>query len=302
MNVLIIGAQGFIGANLLQYFKKSYASNELTVYGADIQAAPDIQFVLDAAATDFTSLFTASKYDVCINCSGAANVQASFRDPSFDFRLNTFNVEQLLNAIRIHQPGCRFINLSSAAVYGNPQTIPITEASVTAPLSPYGYHKLMSEQLLAGYASAFGLETLSLRIFSAYGEGLKKQLFWDLYQKIKSCTDAKVHLFGTGKESRDFIHVHDIARAVDLIIKKANFNGGVINVASGIETFIADVVNDFLLLLPVNLEADFTGEYKIGDPVNWRADISKLKQLGFEPEVTLREGLKKYIQWAGESV
>ena len=92
-------------------------------------------------------------------------------------------MQKILVAIRDRNSSCKFINFSSAAVYGNPKFLPITENSVCKPLFPYGFHKLQSELLLTEYYNFFGLKTCSLRVFSAYGPLLKKQLFWDLYQK-----------------------------------------------------------------------------------------------------------------------
>lgn len=295
MKILIIGSEGFIGKNSVAYFQQS--GHDVWQAGiTDLQK--DGYTLLNEENTDFEILFKTNRYDVCINASGSAHVGFSFENPIKDFELNVLNINKLLIAIRKYNPTCKFINFSSAAVYGNPTTLPISENAPTNPLSPYGFHKLQSELILKEYHKFFGLHTCSLRVFSAYGVGLKKQLFWDLYQK--ALQSRQVALFGTGEESRDFIHIADLLSALDKIIKNANFEGEVINVASGKEITINEAVTTFYRLFDEKINFEFTNKLKVGDPNNWCADIRKLKEIGFSPQYSLEAGLKKYIQWLKE--
>lgn len=292
MKILIIGSDGFIGANCVQYFR---AKGE-QVWTAGIQPdASSYHTLLQAHQTDFIGLFQTQQYDFCINASGSANVGLSFENPALDFELNVQNVHKLLIAIRQYNPKCALINFSSAAVYGNPKQLPITETARLSPVSPYGFHKLQSEYLLTEYHKFFGIHTCSLRVFSAYGVGLRKQLFWDLYQK--SLTSETIELFGTGEETRDFIFIDDLLQVLDLVIQNANFEGECINVASGIETKIKEAVGIFYSILKPDLQFRFSGKVKVGDPNNWLASIQKLQQIGFEPKYTIEQGLQKYITW-----
>jgi len=182
MKVLIIGSEGFIGKHLHRYMKDQ--GHE--VWGADVvtrYADQENYFLVDASNSDFTSVFRQNQYDLCVNCSGAASVPESLKNPVRDYFLNTVNVFKLLDAIRSEQSSCRFINLSSAAVYGNPAQLPVIEAAITNPLSPYGIHKLQSEQICREFYEFHKIPTCSLRIFSVYGPGLQKQLFWDLLKR-----------------------------------------------------------------------------------------------------------------------
>ena len=99
--------------------------------------------------------------------------------------------------------------------------MPIKESSPIRPLSPYGFHKAMAEKLCEEYYTFFGIATCSLRIFSAFGPGLRKQLLWDIYNKSKSLNS--IELFGTGNESCDYIYIDDIVRAIELVIRKSLF-------------------------------------------------------------------------------
>jgi dTDP-glucose 4,6-dehydratase/UDP-glucose 4-epimerase len=294
MTILIIGCNGFIGSNAVRYF----LSLGFDVSGCDItdNIHNDIYFRrINSASKDFLTLFSDKKFEICINCSGSANVGFSFVNPDIDFELNVVNVFHILEAIRQKSPECKFINFSSAAVYGNPKFLPIREDHPLNPISPYGFNKLKAELICREYADLYSIPTCSLRVFSAFGEGLKKQIFWDIYQKV--LRSKSIELFGTGKESRDFIYIKDLLRAVEIIIRKGSFKGDVINVATGIETTISNSAKRFLSLFGRSHDLEFSGEEKTGDPVNWRADISELVSFEFKPDFSLEKGLENYYLW-----
>jgi len=294
MKVIIIGSKGFIGQYLFNHFHgKGY-----DVLGADVvinNLSTEKYFMIDPHNIDYNAVFQYQAFDLCINCSGAASVPDSLIDPLHDYFLNTVNVFKILDSIRRLQPSCKFINLSSAAVYGNPQHVPVKESDDLRPLSPYGFHKFQSEQLCKEFWTFFGIHTCSIRIFSVYGPGLKKQLFWDLYNKMK--TGVPFILYGTGYESRDFIYVLDLVEAIELVSEKSLFEAEVINIANGKEIMIKDAVSIFCSYFKNDITYSFSGEVREGDPVNWMADISKLNSFGYRPSVDIKTGLYKYYEW-----
>lgn len=294
MKLLILGSKGFIGSAAARLLRLQYQHE---VWEADVVVdyANKNYFLIDASNADFQSIFRTEQFDMVVNCSGAAHVGDSLVNPLRDFVLNTFNVFKLLDAIRIFQPSCRLVNLSSAAVYGCPEILPITENHQAAPVSPYGIHKLQTEAVLKEFSTYFNIGTCSLRVFSAYGPGLKKQLFWDIYQKAK--TFEVVELFGTGKESRDFIYIDDLIQAINCVIYKSEFNGEVINIANGTEVTVDQAVNTFLSNFPGKKETFFTSSSKAGDPLYWKADISRISSMGYRRTVALEEGLNNYYHW-----
>ena len=293
MKILIIGSKGFIGSHIYNYFK----STQYTVFGCDVVTDYENEnyFQIEATNSDYHFIFEKYKIDVCINCSGAASVPISIQYPLKDFNLNTVNVFKILDAIKMYQPCCKFINLSSAAVYGNPINLPIKENSNLNPLSPYGIHKMQSEQICKEFYDCFNIQTCSLRIFSAYGNGLKKQLFWDIYQKF--IKNPEIELFGTGNETRDFIHINDIVKAVSLTIMQGDFVGNQVNIANGKEYTIFQIAEIFKNILKTEKKVIFNNQLKQGDPLNWRADISIIKKMGYKSEVTIEDGITRYIQW-----
>jgi UDP-glucose 4-epimerase len=298
MRILIIGSKGFIGVHAEQYFKNKVGYE---VWSCDVLVdyGKNNYFVIDATNADYHSVFQSNIFDICINCSGAASVPDSIKNPIRDYTLNTYNVFKILDAIRQYQPLCRFMNLSSAAVYGNPKKLPIKESDELCPVSPYGIHKVQAEQICREFYTIFGIKTCSLRIFSAYGEGLKKQLFWDIYQK---CLLSKnVELFGSGEETRDFIYIQDLLQVLQCIIDRGIFNGEAVNVSSGFETTIKQAAHLFCTAVDNTIKITFNNIVKFGDPLNWKADISVIKSYGFEPQFTIEEGLKKTSIWMKEN-
>jgi len=205
--VLITGVAGFIG----RYVARHFSSQGWSVIGIGTSPPENAPlanltkyFCLKLPSSDLNEILQKHPPLICIHCAGRASVGLSISEPSLDFYTNSVITFELLNAIRLHASNCKLIFLSSAAVYGNPQLLPVSETQTVAPISPYGFHKLMCEQMCLEFTKVYGLQTASLRIFSAYGPGLRRQVVWDICQK--AITQGSLLLQGTGQESRDFIH------------------------------------------------------------------------------------------------
>lgn len=299
MNILIIGSKGFIGKALRRYFNENTDFNVIECDIAVDHGNPNY-YQLDPSNPSFDFPFKNGAFSFCVNCSGAANVNESISFPAKDYFLNSVNVFRMLDAIRIYQPECRFINLSSAAVYGNPRQLPIDEMTPSVPISPYGYHKMHAEAICKEFTDLFGLKTLSLRIFSAFGNGLKKQIFWDMYEK--SIESDKITLYGTGLETRDFIHVDDLVAAIHLCMLQASFSAESINLANGEEVTIREIAEIFISEVGMEKEVEFNGVVNKGNPNYWCADISKLKSLGYQRRVSMKAGIASYCEWAQTTI
>ena len=116
-----------------------------------------------------------------------------------------------------------------------------------------------------------------------------------MYNKVIS--EPNLVLWGTGQESRDFIYVKDLIKVIDIIIKKGSFRGDVYNVANGEQKRIAEVAEIFVNLLGTGTKVKFNNEVRKGDPLNWEADITAIKELGYKPDYTLESGINEYIEW-----
>ena len=297
--ILITGAAGFLG----RHSAREFAQAGCRVVGVDVAAAensglgPNIEYArLTLPSPAFGELIQRTQPTALIHCAGRASVANSMSDPGADFRDGTVLTFEVLDTLRTAAPHCRFVLLSSAAVYGNPASLPVTEEHACAPLSPYGYHKRQSELLCEEFARLFAVPTTVVRIFSAYGPGLRRQVVWDICRQ--ALTGPELRLRGTGGESRDFIHAADVARALRQIVEAAPCTGEIYNLASGIETTIAELAERILRTLGRTIPVRFDGAQTPGDPRHWRADISRLRALGWEPRVTLEKGLESIAAWS----
>jgi UDP-glucose 4-epimerase len=296
--VLITGVAGFLGRYVAQHF----TGLDWTVIGID--SAPPENASISRLAAYYSlklpddaigKILREHAPDVCIHCAGRASVPLSVADPSADYYANVVLTFEVLEALRKHAPACKFIFVSSAAVYGNPRSLPVNEDAPVAPISPYGFHKLQGELLCKEFAGVYGLQTASMRIFSAYGPGLRRQVLWDICRKV--ITNQSLMLQGTGHESRDFIHALDIARAAYLVATRAPMGGDVFNLASGTEVTIQDLARQILEALGADCALQFDGVVPPGTPLNWCADMSKLHSLGFEVSVPFKQGVETFAQW-----
>jgi UDP-glucose 4-epimerase len=295
MKLLIIGSEGFIGSHCIDHFMAK--GND--VWGLDLYEQPTKLYSytkVSRLSPEFEEIFQQHQFDVVINAAGSGNVNYSMSHPIIDFEANCLDTIRTLDVIRKYQQQCKYIHVSSAAVYGNPVKLPVNEKDAMNPMSPYGWHKLISENLCLEYTLVYNLKTAIVRPFSVYGPGLKKQLFWDLYQKCINAKDA-IQLFGTGTESRDFIYISDLVAALDIIINKGRMQAECYNLASGVETTIADVVKTYFEVAEIRSPYSFNGHVREGDPRNWRADISTISDLGFRPSVELSAGLSNVVKW-----
>lgn len=300
MKILITGISGFLASYLVNDFEKK--GNEIIGISHEAKKATLKEhklFTLHLPDKEIYKVIKDEQPDVVIHAAGTASVPISVESPYNDFSISVPGTAMLLDAIRLYKPDAHFIFLSSAAVYGNPDQIPIKETSAIHPISPYGFHKRMGELLCEEYATIYGINCSILRVFSAYGKGLKRQVVYDIVSKFVKALEAKstVTLWGTGKESRDFIHALDVAQAINLIINNPKEGNQIYNCASGNELSIqklAEIVNQ---QMGKEVDYQFNQQTRKGDPLNWVADISRLSTLGFNPTVSIESGIKEIVHW-----
>jgi UDP-glucose 4-epimerase len=296
--VLVTGALGFLGRAICRYF----GEEGWRVVGVDLLPGPDdlpaglaAYHAMALPSPAFETIVAEYQPHVCVHGAGCASVGMSMDDPAADYRGNTALVFEVLDAIRRNAADCRFLLLSSAAVYGDPASLPVTEAHPVRPLSPYGYHKRQAELLCEEFTAIYGVPSAATRIFSAYGVGLRRQVVWDICERVLKTGKLKLH--GTGTESRDFIHAIDIARGLHCLATKAPCAGEIYNLATGCELTIAELAARLLGALDCAVLPEFDGAATPGNPRNWRADISRIAALGFQPAISLEQGLGEVADW-----
>jgi len=293
----VLGSQGFIG----QHMVSGLNNEQFDIYGADLY---DIYpedfnyFRIGRLNPDFDVIFKNNQFDFCINAAGSGSVPGSFSFPEKDFEANVIDSFKLLNTIRLYNPECRYIHFSSAAVYGNPNTLPVNEEAEISPMSPYGFHKWASEIICRQFSTLYDMKIVILRPFSAYGPGLRKQLIWDLFQKSKS--GGPVVLAGSGYETRDFVYADDIVEVIRVLIKHDVKACEVFNVGSGSPTTIRHLSEVFNKAMGISKPVSFSNIESPGTPKYWQADIAKISSLGYQSRINLETGISKTIDWLKE--
>lgn len=298
--VLITGVNGFIGSRLAKRLARDHHVIGLGTGSVDNHGLCHRYIQMLLPNPDFLQVITRYQPDCCLHFAGSASVGYSFEHPGVDFQSGPVTVFHILDALRQQQATgkpCLFLFPSSAAVYGNPCRLPITEEDPVAPVSPYGYHKRLCENIVEEFKSLYGVPYLILRIFSCYGEGLRKQLLWDLCRKIDT---GRVELFGTGEETRDYIHVMDLAELVALLLQQ-DIRDTVLNVGNGLEVSTRTVAETMLRAMGrETISPIFLGREKTGDPLHWRCDCARLDTIGYKPVVAIAHGIAQYARWYRE--
>lgn len=295
MNVIVLGSSGFVGKTVCRHLM----AQNISVIGMDTVASADnklYRFYESGISSQlFSEILKEQEIAYVINAAGKASVRDSFDEPYADFTHNTVLTHVVLDAIHRYSPATRFVLLSSAAVYGNPERLPVLETDSLNPISPYGFHKQQSELIAREFYTCFGISSVVLRVFSCYGAGQRKLFLWDLCNKAMA--GKKIILKGCGNESRDFVHVDDVACCITHLIEKNLQGFEIFNLASGKEYSIRDTA----LLLAAKLgrgnEIVFEGTKNTGNPDNWVADTSKLQQTGFSIQTPFEKGIGAYAEW-----
>jgi UDP-glucose 4-epimerase len=295
--VLITGAYGFLGRYTAKRFKEQ-GYNVTGIGHGKWHAAEYNTWGIDQwfeTTITFESLININKqYDIIVHCGGGASVGFSYENPYEDFQKSVQSTLSLLEYIRLRCKGCKFIYPSSPAVQGNLGSLQIKENMYASPISPYGFHKKIAEDLCSSYNKNFDIEVGIIRFFSIYGDGLKKQLLWDACNKIDQLDE--VSFFGTGNETRDWLHVSDAASLVEKFA--SNVKGyQIVNGGCGKKTSISAVISLLCKGFEKKVTVKFNGQVKEGDPIHFWADISNASQMDWKPTVDLESGLKQYVQY-----
>lgn len=299
--VLITGAHGFLGRHSALSFKERgyrvigmghghWDFEHPGEFGIDQWIEADIDYYALAKIKE--------KLDCVIHCAGGSSVGYSVKYPLRDFNRTVTASINVLEYIRLQQPGAKFVYPSSAAVYGQKDDRPIREDDELCPVSPYGFHKRIVEELCASYAANFGLSFVVIRFFSVYGPGLTKQLLWDACNKL-SVHAGEVEFFGTGEETRDWVHVKD---AAELLFCLAETSGkhGIVNGGSGEVRTIKEILERMAGLFEGKSSVTFNKESREGDPKYYWADITQARKKGWQPEICIEDGLREYVEWFNE--
>jgi nucleoside-diphosphate-sugar epimerase len=296
MRAVVVGAAGFIGSHLSQQLVESGTE----VLGVDSRPLPEsspVQRAMRATwpSPEVSDAILGGRFDQVFLLGGTASVAGSIDAPVDDLEANAADLVRFLEDMRSGLSESALVFVSSAAVYGEPSELPVTTATPTLPISPYGVSKLAGDLYARLYGTLHGLKTAVVRPFSVYGPGLRRQVVWDILAKLHQKNPPLLH--GTGRETRDFVFVEDLCRA---LIAVGAVGQGLYNVCSGEETSIGELAHRLAELCGVD-PLRFSGVGRPGDPERWLGDYSSLAGIGWRPQVTLDEGLRKTVAWFQET-
>jgi len=284
MRVLVTGSSGFIGSNLCDFLR----DKRHQVYEVDKSNRREPVDIRNFEK--LRRVFSKTKPDVVFHLAALASMQAGEENP---FEAYSTNVIGTLNVIECaNKFDAKIIFTSSAAVYGETKIVPTLETAPLSPINVYGATKVAAEQLIGLRAKKSAI----FRLFNVYGPKCRRSyVIPDVVRKISERQNP-LKALGTGEERRDFVYIDDVIKAFMLNIEKDA--KGIFNVGTGKPICIKDLIKNILDTAGFKTKIMFAGSTRRGDfSCNW-ADIDKIKsELGWQPETTLEEGLKKTIEW-----
>lgn len=297
MNFLITGAAGFLGSALANHLSKQghqvRGVDDLST-GESASLSPDVHFTR-GDVSDRPKLWTLlQEVDVVYHLAARVSVPESVLYPREYNAVNVGGTVSLMEAMR--DVGVRRVVMaSSGAVYGDLGVQPIKEDSVPNPRSPYAVSKLAAEHYIRTIGSLWGIETVSLRIFNAYGPGQRMPVSHPpvvphfIRQTLRNGT---VVVHNDGMQTRDYVYVDDVVKALTAATTAPGLDGLVINVGSGIETSVRTLINAVTESVPGKAEVVYNPRVS-GGVSRMCADISLAKKkLSYTPSISLEDGLR----------
>ncbi|MFQ6057053.1 MAG: NAD-dependent epimerase/dehydratase family protein [Methanosarcinales archaeon] len=297
MKILITGGAGFIGSNLVKKLEKE---NEVVVL--DNFSTGKREYLSNCKATVINGdlrnkelvLKATKDIEVVIHLAAHTSVIESIENPSFDFENNVIGTLNLLEASFKNKVE-KFIFDSYNAVIGDPLYVPIDEKHPVKPKSPYGASKLAAE----GYCTAFaekGLHTVILRFANVYGINMDNKTSVIPLFINRILNHEPPIIYGDGNQTRDFIHVQDIVESIILSIENGK-SGSIYQIGTQVETSINELCQYLLEISGSDLNPIYKPKRK-GEIKRNYSMIQKAKQeLGYDPSVYLREGLKEVFEY-----
>jgi UDP-glucose 4-epimerase len=294
---VVTGAHGFLGRHAARHLSRqgwdviglghgNWPYSEWRAWGLREWHACDV--------TLETLLVYGKEPDLIVHCAGSASVGFSMMHPLQDYRRTVETTANLLEYVRLHAPKARVVYPSSAGVYGVAERMPIMEDAPLRPLSVYGDHKRLAEELCRSFGRHFGVSGIIVRFFSVYGPELRKQLLWDACNKMRR---NETTFPGTGDETRDWLHVKDAAALCQHAGERTSADWPVANGGSGHAVSVKDVLNVLWQEFERHDGPTFSGVSRAGDPKHYQAEVSLAKSWGWVPDVDWRAGVREYVEW-----
>ena len=302
MTLLIFGAAGFVGRNLVNLLlekKEQIIATDVT----DNPFAATVPYVKLDVLDRSKVADVAKKSDTIIHLA-ASPLTVSLQDPATNMRINIEGTLNILDAARKH--GVKKVVYSSASSVVGDVThdarsfvTRVSEDLPCSPKTPYAVAKKACEDYLRVYSAIFGLNYLVFRFFNVYGPGQRSGLIPNIYSALAGGKTFTVQ--GDGSSVRDFIYVGDVAEFCYSAVKLPDVKNTVVNLGTGLGTSIKEALSVASEILHVTPQIAYQPA-RPGEIGNFVADTTRIKQLfGKTPSTTLREGLEETFSWLGKS-
>ena len=310
MNILITGNCGFIGSHFLRYMMNTYQNNSfigldaLTYAGneenikdllGDERLTQYVGTICDAKLVE--SIFAIHKPDMVVHLAAETHVDRSIAGPQVFLETNVMGTGVLLDACLRHG-GVRFHHVSTDEVYGAlplGEGNPFTESDPLQPTSPYAASKASSDLLAMSYYKTYGLPVTVSRCSNNYGTHQYPEKLIPLMIQ-KALRDEPLPVYGDGLNVRDWIHVLDHCRGIDVILQKG-VPGEVYNIGANEEVANIDLVKRILDCVEKPYELITYVDDRLGHDRRYAINCEKLQTLGWKPEYTLGDTLGDVVEW-----
>ena len=290
-SVLVTGGAGFIGSHLVRELARK---NEVTVLDHtppdDSPRFPDSVRFVEGDVRDGEALAHAGEgVDLIYHLAANVSVERSVQEPVWSHSVNVGGTLEVLEFAR--EASARVVFASSAAVYGDPEHLPVAESDTMDPRSPYGIEKLAADGYVRRYADLYGVDTVSLRFFNVFGPGQSSEYAGVITAFVENAAAGQpLTVHGDGEQTRDFVHVDDVVQAC-LLAGATDHVGEAYNVGTGREVSVNELARTIVDVAGVSVDVVHT-DPRPGDIDRSCADVEKPRDhLGFEPSVTLVDGL-----------
>ena len=309
MNYLVTGTAGFIGSRVAEMLvdaghrvigldnlndaydprlkecrlKRLLARNEFEFHHIDVCNRSAVK-----------SVFKGGGFDAVINLAARAGVRYSLENPWTYVETNMNGTLTLLDLAREHEIP-KFVLASTSSLYGGDNPVPYSENMNTSrPFSPYAASKKGAEALCYSYHHLYGIDISVLRYFTVYGPGGRPDM--SIFRFVQWIRESRpVIIFGDGHQSRDFTYVDDIARGTILALKRVGYT--IVNLGSDKPASIIEVLQIIERLIGKRAQLEFKAAHPADVVATW-ANITRARELfGWQPMVTLEEGLAKFVEW-----
>lgn len=291
--ILVLGGGGFIGTHLVAALSK--AQHQVQVIGNNLAQAAQGEVDYFHGELNSQLYQRCTTPDLIFSLAGGASVASSWQDPYHDFAKTVPHLSALLHKMQTDWQHSRLIYLSSAAVYGENATDNTSITCPLKPMSPYGLHKQVAEEMIQFYSKRYQIAAQIVRPFSVYGEGLRKQLLWDALNKAKR---GDFCYFGSGEQQRDWVYINDLIDfLLNLMTQHINEQNQLLNAGTGRGVTINKILSMLLKTAGYRQAPMFSSIGKPGDPDNLVSDSLEQHAYPQLNHTSLQQGLERYVAW-----